>query len=64
MSYVEFIVFIARVSHESYKGSKNEDKLMLHQKIDNCLGPLLSFIGAEKQFSFKQEGDGSDDETS
>ena len=54
MKYVEFLVFIARISHEVYKGTKQESQL-LHLKIDKCLTPLLGYVQLEKQFSFKAE---------
>ena len=54
MKYVEFLVFICRVSHEIYIGTKQED-IGLHLKIDAVLDPLLSQIGMKKQFTFKVE---------
>jgi hypothetical protein len=41
MKYVEFLVFICRVAHEIYLGTKQED-LGLHLKIDAVLDPFLS----------------------
>jgi len=38
--YVEFIIFIGRLAHELYLGSK-EEELPLHIKIDRILNPLL-----------------------
>jgi len=46
MKYVEFIVFIARVAHEVYKNTKQEN-IGLHLKIDKILKPLLSTIYLE-----------------
>ena len=63
MRYIEFLVFIARVSHEVYKGTKQEHKLALHQKIDACLGPLLGTADCNKMFSFKQDQESDEDES-
>ena len=56
MKYVEFIVFIARISFEIFQGTKNES-LLLHLKIDKILGPLLGIppLYLAKLFTFKEE---------
>jgi len=60
MKYVEFTVFIARVSHEAYKASKNED-WPLHIKVDKCLVPLLDYLDLKKMFNVPDaESDHSD----
>ena len=62
MKYVEFLVFIARVSHEVYIKTKQEH-LGLHLKIDAVLGKLLESQYLTKTFTFKAEdGEGSADE--
>ena len=40
MKLVEFLVFIARLAHEIFHGTKHDDK-PLHIKVDRILGPLL-----------------------
>lgn len=52
MKYVEFLVFICRVAHEVYIGTKQE-AIGLHLKIDAVLDPLLDYVGLKKLFSFK-----------
>ena len=69
MKYVEFTVFISRVSHEAYKGTSKAD-LPLHIKIDKCLGPLLEFRDLTAMFRVPDaedadesgSGTGDDDE--
>ena len=56
MKYVEFLVFICRVAHEVYIGTKQEP-IGLHLKIDAVLDPLLEYVGLKKLFSFKTEDD-------
>lgn len=54
MKYVEFIVFIARIAHEVYLGTKQEG-IGLHLKCDKVLKPLLEQVNAEQIFSFKPD---------
>jgi len=61
MKYVEFIVFIARLSFEVYKGSKQET-IGLHLKCDKVLPPLLDTVNVAIIFSFKE--DDADEESS
>jgi len=61
MKYVEFIVFIARLSYEIYKGTKQEG-IGLHLKSDKVLPPLLDTVNAAIVFSFKE--DDADEESS
>ena len=45
MSYVEFIAFIARISHYAYRDKDAEGyDIGLHLKIYRVLGPLLGTI--------------------
>ena len=60
MKYVEFLVFIARVSHEVYLKGK-EEHIGLHLKIDNVLGKLLETQFIQKAFTFKVEEENSDE---
>ena len=60
MKYIEFTVFIARVSHEVYEKTKQKHKLGLHQKVEACLGPLLKSADLPQLFSFAGE-DSSDE---
>jgi hypothetical protein len=52
MKYVEFLVFISRVSHEVYMKTKQEHQ-GLHTKIDNVLTKLLETAFLTKTFTFK-----------
>lgn len=52
MKYVEFLLFICRLSHELYVGTKEEDELQLYEKIENVLDPLLSTVSVKKVFSY------------
>ena len=51
MSYVEFIVFVARVSYESFRGSQGEGD-GLHLKIEKCLKSMLATVELEPTFTF------------
>lgn len=51
MRYVEFLVFVARVAHEIYNGTKQEG-MELQDKIESILDPLLETAGLVKIFSF------------
>jgi len=57
MRYVEFLVFIGRLACEMYKNTKEERSLLLHQKIDTILDPLLDVMNSTKQFSFIKKDD-------
>ena len=63
MKFIEFTVFIARVSFEVYRNTKQHHRLFLHKKVDLCLGPLLKSYDIPQTFSFAVESDGdtSDD---
>mmetsp|Transcript_25236 Transcript_25236/g.39053 ORF Transcript_25236/g.39053 Transcript_25236/m.39053 type:complete len:270 (-) Transcript_25236:87-896(-) len=61
MKYVEFLVFIARISHEVFKGTKKEKK-GLHLKIDKLLEPLLDTVYTSRIFSFKEESEDEEEE--
>lgn len=56
MKYIEFIVFIARLAYEVFKGTKQEG-IGLHLKCDKVLPPLLDTINATIIFSFKDDDD-------
>ena len=51
MKFVEFLVFISRVAHEVYKGTRKES-LLLHLKVDRVLAPILDTEGLTKIFSY------------
>ena len=52
MKYVEFLLFICRLAHEIYKGSREETEMPLYEKIENILDPLLSTVKLKKVFSY------------
>lgn len=61
MKYVEFIVFIARVSFEVFKKTRHEN-LALHYKIDKVLRPMLGTIFVEPILTYKDEVEEEDEE--
>ena len=62
MKYVEFIVFIARIAHEVFIGTKNEGMNLLN-KYDKILQPLLDTVGVQQIFKVVDE-DAGDSESS
>jgi len=55
MKYVEFLQFICRLSHELYAGTKEEQELELHEKIENVLEPLLATANVKRIFSYTEQ---------
>ena len=62
MIYIEFVCFLARLAHEVYAGTKQED-WGLHLKVDSILTPIFEEYGEQKIFSFAGE-EGEDEEDS
>lgn len=54
MKFVEFLVFLARASHEVYKDTPQAD-IGLHLKIDNVMRKILEVSGLQQMFSCKEE---------
>ena len=54
MKFVEFLVVIARASHEVYKDTPQAD-VGLHTKVDHVLRKILEVSGLTQMFSFKEE---------
>ena len=52
MKYVEFLLFICRLAHELYAGTKEGKELQLYEKIENLLDPLLATVRLKKIFSY------------
>lgn len=52
MKYVEFLLFICRLAHELYLGTREGKQLPLYEKIENVLDPLLSTVRLKKVFSY------------
>lgn len=54
MKYVEFLVFLCRVSHEHYKGTVYEKEL-LYKKLDHLLPSMLAPLYLQPQFLFGEK---------
>ena len=54
MSYVEFLVFLCRVSKEHYERDSDgiHSKESMHLKIDHLMPRFLSHVGLEPIFAF------------
>ena len=54
MKYVEFLVFLCRITHEHYLGSPYEKEL-LYLKLDHLMPAFLAFVGAQPTFLFGEK---------
>lgn len=54
MKYVEFQIFVCRISSELYQGTKQEE-MGLHHKIDIVLEALLGIYNLKKLFTFQKK---------
>ena len=51
MKYVEFIVFLCRISHEHFAKTEHADEL-LYLKLDHLMPSFLSYVSQQPQFLF------------
>lgn len=54
MKYVEFLVFICRISYEHYRGTPYENEMM-HLKIEHTLPMYCNVINAVPLFLFNEK---------
>ena len=54
MKYVEFLVFLCRITYYHYMGSQYEDEL-LYLKLDHLLPALVGYIGLPPTFLFNDK---------
>lgn len=54
MKYVEFLVFICRISFEHYQGGPYEKEL-LYLKLDHLMPALLAYLNLQPQFLFSEK---------
>lgn len=62
MRYVEFLIFIARIAHEIYQNTKQEE-MELADKIESILDPVLETASLVKIFSFSMNPPKEEDES-
>ena len=51
MSYVEFLAFLCRITHEHYETTEHKNEL-LYKKLDHMLPKYLNFVRADPAFLF------------
>ena len=52
MSYVEFLAFLCRVTHEHYERTEHNGEL-LYKKLDHMLPKFLNHVAIDPGFLFK-----------
>ena len=54
MKYVEFLVFLCRITHEHYESTVHRGEL-LHVKLDHMLPHFLGYVGLDVIFQFGEK---------